>query len=125
MTDELTDEPADAPADRPDGHDVGRRVHVTDAVDASDPGAVPVPTPHGEGEDHVLLPHPDQPTWREDYPYDTRMTEREYQKAKRALQIELLKMQGWVKANQAKIAVLFEGRDAAGKGGTIKRFTEN
>ncbi|MFB9673408.1 polyphosphate kinase 2 [Microlunatus capsulatus] len=53
------------------------------------------------------------------------MTEKEYQAAKRSLQIELLKMQSWVKATQSKVACLFEGRDAAGKGGTIKRFTEN
>ncbi len=117
-TDALTDEPTDAPADRTGTGADG------DADDLA-PSSIPVPTPHAGGEDHVLLPHPDQPTWREDYPYDTRMTEREYQKAKRAMQIELLKMQGWVKKNQAKVAVLFEGRDAAGKGGTIKRFTEN
>jgi polyphosphate kinase 2 len=117
-TDELTDEPTGAPADR-------AGATTSDGFHASDAPAIPVPSPHAEDGDHVLLPHPDQPTWREDYPYDTRMTEREYQKAKRALQIELLKMQGWVKANRVKVAVLFEGRDAAGKGGTIKRFTEN
>ncbi len=48
-----------------------------------------------------------------------------HQQVKRSLQIELLKMQGWVKATHAKVALIFEGRDAAGKGGTIKRFTEN
>jgi len=91
------------------------------------PRRVEVPT--GEAEDGtertVLLPGPEQETWRQDYPYEKKMTEKEYQKAKRSLQIELLKMQGWVKATQAKVALLFEGRDAAGKGGTIKRFTEN
>ncbi|MDQ0736326.1 polyphosphate kinase 2 [Arthrobacter agilis] len=117
-TDALTDEPTDSPADHPDAAGA-------DGADALAPSSIPVPTPHVDGEDHVLLPHPDQQTWREGYPYDQRMTEREYQRTKRALQIELLKMQGWVKANRAKVAVLFEGRDAAGKGGTIKRFTEN
>ena len=41
-----------------------------------------------------------------------------------ALQIELVKLQEWVKATGAKVCVLFEGRDAAGKGGIIKRLTE-
>jgi polyphosphate kinase 2 len=53
------------------------------------------------------------------------MTRREYDVAKRALQIELLKLQNWIKASGARLVILFEGRDAAGKGGTIKRFTEH
>ena len=64
-------------------------------------------------------------TWRESYPYDERMERREYEVAKRRLQIELLKLQGWVKDTGQKIVIVFEGRDAAGKGGTIKRFTEH
>jgi polyphosphate kinase 2 len=64
-------------------------------------------------------------TWREGYPYDERMERREYEVAKRRLQIELLKLQGWVKDTGQKIVIVFEGRDAAGKGGTIKRFTEH
>ena len=64
-------------------------------------------------------------TWREGYPYQKRMSRKHYEKAKRSLQIELLKMQGWVKEEGQKVCILFEGRDAAGKGGTIKRFTEN
>ena len=64
-------------------------------------------------------------TWREDYPYDHRMTRDEYDHTKRLLQIELLKLQDWVKETGQRIVVLFEGRDAAGKGGTIKRFTEH
>jgi polyphosphate kinase 2 len=64
-------------------------------------------------------------TWREGYPYDERMQRREYEIAKRRLQIELLKLQGWVKDTGQKIVIVFEGRDAAGKGGTIKRFTEH
>jgi polyphosphate kinase len=65
-------------------------------------------------------------TWRDDdYPYDERMQRREYEIEKRGLQIELLKMQNWVKDRGEKVVVLFEGRDAAGKGGTIKRFTEH
>jgi polyphosphate kinase len=64
-------------------------------------------------------------TWREDYPYQERMTREEYDRAKRLLQIELIKLQNWVKERGEKIVLLFEGRDAAGKGGTIKRFTEH
>ncbi len=64
-------------------------------------------------------------TWREGYPYTERMERREYEIEKRRLQIQLLRLQGWVKDTGQKLVVLFEGRDAAGKGGTIKRFTEH
>jgi len=49
----------------------------------------------------------------------------EYDQVKRLLQIELLKLQNWVKDTGARVVILFEGRDAAGKGGTIKRFMEH
>ncbi|MGO8956031.1 MAG: polyphosphate kinase 2 [Streptosporangiaceae bacterium] len=64
-------------------------------------------------------------TWREDYPYNQLLSRKRYQKVKRGLQIELLKLQHSIKASGGRLAVVFEGRDAAGKGGTIKRFTEN
>ena len=64
-------------------------------------------------------------TWRESYPYDERMPTSEYELEKRLLQIELVKMQNWIKASGARQVMLFEGRDAAGKGGTIKRFMEH
>jgi polyphosphate kinase len=64
-------------------------------------------------------------TWREGYPYAQRMERRDYEIEKRKLQIELLKLQGWVKETGQKLVLVFEGRDAAGKGGTIKRFTEH
>jgi polyphosphate kinase 2 len=64
-------------------------------------------------------------TWREGYPYEERLSRSEYERTKRALQIELLKLQRWVKEEGRKVVVVFEGRDAAGKGGTIKRFTEH
>lgn len=64
-------------------------------------------------------------TWKQDYPYDQRMDRQEYEEQKRALQIELLKMQSWAKDSGQRVVILFEGRDAAGKGGTIKRFTEH
>ncbi len=64
-------------------------------------------------------------TWQQDYPYAERMGREEYERTKRSLQIELLKMQSWVKDSGRRVVVLFEGRDASGKGGTIKRFTEH
>jgi len=60
-----------------------------------------------------------------DYPYKRKMRRGAYEKNKVALQVELLKVQNWVQETGEKIVVLFEGRDAAGKGGTIKRFTEH
>ena len=59
------------------------------------------------------------------YPHATRMRGKAYDKQMQALQIELVKMQAWVTDTGARIACVFEGRDAAGKGGTIKRFTQN
>jgi polyphosphate kinase 2 len=59
------------------------------------------------------------------YPYQSKMPTEEYERKKKELQVELLKVQRWVKENGKKIVVLFEGRDAAGKGGTIKRFMEH
>jgi len=64
-------------------------------------------------------------TWREGYPYEERMTRHEYDRTKRLLQIELLKLQNWIKESGEKLVIVFEGRDAAGKGGTIKRFMEH
>jgi polyphosphate kinase 2 len=59
------------------------------------------------------------------YPYHSKMARDDYERKKAALQVELLKVQAWVKETGQKIVVLFEGRDAAGKGGTIKRFMEH
>ncbi len=59
------------------------------------------------------------------YPYKKPISVSEYEKHKQELQIELLKLQNWVKETGQKIVILFEGRDAAGKGGTIKRFMEH
>ncbi|QQR99994.1 MAG: polyphosphate kinase 2 [Austwickia sp.] len=64
-------------------------------------------------------------TWREDYPYDDRMSREEYEQLKYDLQVELLKFQYWTQDVGGRHVLLFEGRDAAGKGGTIKRFTEH
>ncbi|MEM8838514.1 MAG: polyphosphate kinase 2, partial [Pseudomonadota bacterium] len=60
-----------------------------------------------------------------EYPYKRKISRARYEKKKAELQVELLKVQDWVKATGQKIVLIFEGRDAAGKGGTIKRFTEH
>ena len=60
-----------------------------------------------------------------EYPYKQKIRRKDYENRKAELQIELLKVQEWVRETGQKIVCLFEGRDAAGKGGTIKRFTEH
>ncbi|BDC29165.1 polyphosphate kinase 2 [Bordetella parapertussis] len=73
--------------------------------------------------------HPDDELatdWREGgYPYRNRMSRRAYEKQKYRLQVELLKLQAWVRETRQRVVILFEGRAAAGKGGTIKRFMEH
>ena len=79
-------------------------------------------------QDEPILIRPDGSaveTWRENYPYRERMQRPEYELHKRQQQIELLKLQSWVKLTGQRIVIVCEGRDAAGKGGTIKRFTEH
>jgi polyphosphate kinase len=76
-----------------------------------------------------LPSHPDDELadgWREGgYPYKNLMSRKAYEKQKYRLQVELLKLQAWVKETGQRVVILFEGRDAAGKGGTIKRFMEH
>ncbi|WP_296605524.1 polyphosphate kinase 2 [Nocardioides sp.] len=86
---------------------------------------------HTIGEDHdddpILLDPQGRAvdTWRENYPYEERMPREEYDETKYRLQVELLKFQNWAQDTHTKHVLLFEGRDAAGKGGTIKRFMEH
>jgi polyphosphate kinase len=89
-----------------DGFSVRHDAHHSDP-DLIDPGGDPVET------------------WREDYPYDVRLDRDAYEEEKYQLQVELLKFQYWTQDTATKHVILFEGRDAAGKGGTIKRFTEH
>ncbi len=64
--------------------------------------------------------------WREGgYPYKHLLSRKHYEEQKYSLQVELLKLQAWVKETGQRIVILFEGRDAAGKGGTIKRMMEH
>jgi polyphosphate kinase 2 (PPK2 family) len=79
------------------------------------------------GDDPMLI-SPDGKaveTWRENYPYDELMSRNDYEVEKYLLQIELLKFQYWAQDMGQKHVIVFEGRDAAGKGGTIKRFMEH
>ncbi len=89
-----------------EGYSISHDDHGSDP-DLIDPGGNPVET------------------WREGYPYPARMTRDEYEIEKYRLQIELLKFQYWTQDVGGKHIIIFEGRDAAGKGGTIKRFTEH
>jgi polyphosphate kinase 2 len=64
--------------------------------------------------------------WREGaYPYKNLLSRKRYEKQKYRLQVELLKLQAWVKESGHRVIIVFEGRDAAGKGGAIKRFMEH
>jgi polyphosphate kinase 2 len=92
------------------------------AIEAASHGPVAEVVAHAppgtdEESDYAPLPA--------DYPYRTRIRRREYEAQKALLQIELLKVQNWVRETGQKIVVLFEGRDAAGKGGAIKRYMEH
>lgn len=80
------------------------------------------PAPNGGGSPDDELAE----DWRDGgYPYKNLMQRKTYEQEKYRLQVELLKLQAWVKEARQKVVILFEGRDAAGKGGTIKRFMEN
>ena len=96
---------------------------------ANDPGLIAGLTVDDDDEhDDPVLRWPNGTvvdTWREDYPYPAKMPRNEYEYLKRPLQVELVKLQNWVKSVGERIILVFEGRDAAGKGGTIKRFTEH
>lgn len=59
------------------------------------------------------------------YPYTSKMRRKTYENRKLQLQIELVKLQRWIRKTGNKVVLVFEGRDAAGKGGTIKRFMEH
>ena len=76
--------------------------------------------------DDPVLPEPiEEAAFRSGgYPYARKMRRKDYQRQLRQLQIEMVKLQYWVRQQGERLVILFEGRDAAGKGGTIKRFTE-
>ncbi len=77
-------------------------------------------TPPVHGDDELV------DDWRTaPYPYRNLMRRKAYEKQKYRLQVELLKLQAWVRETGQRVVIVFEGRDAAGKGGTIKRFMEH
>ena len=59
------------------------------------------------------------------YPYGVRMKREEYKRQELPLQVELVKLQRWVQKEKQRLAIIFEGRDAAGKGGAIIRFMQH
>lgn len=90
---------------------------TANAAPASNLSAAPLATPSGDDVRQVFESG--------QYPYDTKLSRRSYESQKAKVQAELLKVQHWAQETGQKFVMLFEGRDAAGKGGTIKRFTEH
>ena len=89
-----------------------KKTAATPKVDIAEAVSVPTDSPQTRFEQAT-------------YPYKDKMKKAVYEAEKAKLQVELLKVQQWVEDTGQKIVILFEGRDAAGKGGTIKRFTEH
>ncbi|MEU4317213.1 polyphosphate kinase 2 [Nocardia fluminea] len=111
---------------RPIPRDVSEIADLATVVNLADTTGFTVDD--SDDDDPILLTEPGGrvvDTWREGYPYDERLSRLQYDFDKRLLQIELLKLQNWVKATGRRVVIVFEGRDAAGKGGTIKRFMEH
>ena len=92
------------------------------SFDGDDTRAVPVVQPSNENVDPADLTITHMEGARA---YSEKITKKKYLSDLRDLQVEILKLQRWVKENGERIVILFEGRDAAGKGGAIRRFTEN
>ncbi len=108
----------------------GSLAAIMEGASPDDAGALRAALIEGLDTADARLPRsPDDelaPGWREGaYPYKNLMTRKRYEKQKYKLQVELLKLQAWVKKTGQKVVILFEGRDAAGKGGAIKRFMEH
>ena len=103
---------------------------IMQGASPDDAGALRAALLEGLGSADARLPRSRDdelaPGWREGgYPYKNLMTRKNYEKQKYKLQVELLKLQAWVKTTGQKVVIVFEGRDAAGKGGAIKRFMEH
>ena len=96
------------------------------APPAGIPIAEPLEVKMGGKERVFDIDAPQLPAWIEDnkltaggYPYDKKLKSEEYDETLVSLQIELVKAQAWLQASGERVMALFEGRDAAGKGGTI------
>lgn len=97
-----------------------------DAVPAVPQDAPPALTKETVRRPHAATPEEVRRAFETgEYPYDTKMSRRAYEREKAKLQAELLKVQLWAQETGQRFVMLFEGRDAAGKGGTIKRFMEH
>ncbi|MDF1722538.1 MAG: polyphosphate kinase 2 [Minwuia sp.] len=116
------------------GNDAGQegaaRTQATAMPEPVDKAALEAPPFHGSGAHRIAEMRHDSTAVRRlfetgEYPYQAKVRRAAYEKHKAELQVELLKMQEWVKTSGERVVILFEGRDAAGKGGTIKRFTEH
>ena len=120
---------APAQVEPPEPDTRGRPLPGGDPANGAESAPPPHATPNHAAPDSTAdLPDPDTVAriFQEGiYPYASRMKRRSYEREKNHLQVELLKVQSWVRRSGQKIVVLFEGRDAAGKGGTIKRFMEH
>ena len=103
---------------------VDQTVSVVDGtppeVEEGIPNAQPIEDPTHIGAENRIR------YFRENlYPYAQRMRRKEYESLKLPLQVELIKLQNWMREVGERLIILFEGRDAAGKGGTIRRFMEH
>ncbi|MCI5042942.1 MAG: polyphosphate kinase 2 [Donghicola eburneus] len=97
-----------------------------EAVPAAPQDAPPALTKETVRRPHAATPEEVRRAFETgEYPYDTKMSRRAYEREKAKLQAELLKVQLWAQETGQRFVMLFEGRDAAGKGGTIKRFMEH
>ena len=126
MTSDTVPEPIAQPIGQPAGLPVGLPHPGSD--DPDDLAMLAGLRVEDNDDDDPVLIRPDGrvvDTWRQDYPYDERMPRHEYDLTKRLLQIELVKLPNWMKDTGEKLIIVNEGRDAAGKGGTIKRFMEH
>jgi polyphosphate kinase 2 len=102
--------------------------HEPEPDTASQPGTASTPEPAERPAPARLRNNPEairHAFESGEFPYRTRLGNKAYEEQMAQLQVELLKLQNWVKETGERIIVLFEGRDAAGKGGTIKRFMEH
>ncbi|AWC25547.1 polyphosphate kinase 2 [Aminobacter sp. MSH1] len=104
--------------------------HAAPTADAA-PKAGPVEIKIGKDERTFDINDPNLPDWIDkkalksgNYPYDDKLPQKEYEQTLEHLQVELVKLQAWLQATGKRVLVLFEGRDAAGKGGTISAVRE-
>ncbi|MCA1298992.1 polyphosphate kinase 2 [Stappia indica] len=130
-TEQAAPDPAPSDTTTPDGHTVAPEIPEGPAGAATPQPAAESASRSGGARRHALAEMRHDPQAVREmfesgtYPYAARMQRKVYERQKAALQVELLKAQRWVEETGQKVVLLFEGRDAAGKGGTIKRFMEH